>query len=204
MFRRKPVPPSLPPEWLIVGLGNPGPEYSGTRHNVGFDAIDRLAKAHGIRMDVRKHRAVLGTGQIGGVPVVLCKPMTYMNLSGQAVAPILKQYGLKPERLVVIADELDLPAGKVRMRPKGGAAGHNGHRSIQGSLGTQEYPRIRIGVDSPDDRATVDHVLSKFHPTERKVIDEALARTLAGIETLVAEGIEKALTVVNAPNAEPG
>jgi PTH1 family peptidyl-tRNA hydrolase len=199
MFRRRPPDPAPPPEWLIAGLGNPGPEYAGTRHNVGFEAVDRLARLHGLRLDQRKFRALYGAGTIGGAPVALCKPMTYMNLCGQAVAPLLRHFGLGPGRLLVIADELDLPAGKVRMRPKGGAAGHNGHRSIQAALGAQDYPRIRVGIASPADGGTVAHVLSRFHSSERAAIDAALDLVVAGVETLLTEGIDKALTQVNAP-----
>lgn len=196
MFRRKSPPPSSI-EWVIAGLGNPGPEYAHTRHNVGFDLVDELAKAHGIKIDRAKHRARLGVGSIDGVGVVLVKPMTYMNVSGQSLAPILREYSIKPDHLVVIADDLDFPVGKVKMRPKGGSAGHNGHKSIIHSLGTDEYPRIRVGINSERRNETVDFVLSRFHPEERVDIDRAILRAIKGIETLVQDGVERALNVIN-------
>lgn len=196
MFRRKPQPPTSV-EWVIAGLGNPGPEYAHTRHNVGFDLIDVLADKHRIKIDRAKHKARIGVGTIDGVGVALVKPLTFMNLSGQALAPILREYGVKPDHLVVIADELDFPVGKVRMKPKGGSAGHNGHKSIIHSLGTDEYPRIRIGIHSERRNETIDFVLSKFHPEERVDIDAAIRKAIAGIEMLVESGVERALNIVN-------
>lgn len=209
MFRKKPPTPSIPPEAMIVGLGNPGPEYAGTRHNVGFDLIDQLAKKHHIRVDIRKHRAVYGQGIVEGKSVLLVKPLTYMNLSGQAVSTIAKAFGIKPASILVVADELDLPLARVRMKPKGGPGGHNGHRSLIASLGTQEYPRIRIGIGKggPD---TIDHVLNRFRPDERKAIEEALDLAKKGCEIWLTDGIEKAASFVNtssrgdAKGDEPG
>lgn len=181
---------------MIVGLGNPGPEYAGTRHNVGFELIDHLAKKHQIRVDTRKHRAVYGQGMIEGKSVLLVKPLTYMNLSGQAVIAIAKAYGISPASILVVADELDLPLAKVRMKPKGGPGGHNGHRSLIASLGTQEYPRVRIGIGKggPD---TIDHVLNRFRPDERQAIEDALATVIKGCEIWLIDGIEKAASFVN-------
>ena len=199
MFRRKPAAPTLPPEWLIVGLGNPGAEYAHTRHNVGFDLIDRLATAQRVRLGIRKHRAVYGVGEVHGIPVVLAKPMTFMNVSGQAVSPLLREFGLKPDRLLVITDDLDLEVGRVRMRPHGGHGGHNGHRSIIQSLGTDQYARVKVGIGKGGD-TTVDHVLSRFSPIERERIDEALARVERTIEVLGTHGLERALTEANRPD----
>ena len=181
---------------MIVGLGNPGPEYAGTRHNVGFDLIDHLAKKHHIRVDTRKHRAVYGQGMIEGRSVLLVKPLTYMNLSGQAVTAIAKSYGIAPGAILVVADDLDLPLAKVRMKPKGGPGGHNGHRSLIASLGTQEYPRVRIGIGKggPD---TIDHVLNRFRPDERQAIEDALSTVIKGCEMWLVDGIEKAASFVN-------
>lgn len=181
---------------MIVGLGNPGPEYAGTRHNVGFDAVERLAKQHRAKLDVRKHRAVYGVAAIEGRPVLLVRPLTYMNLSGQAVAALARQYGIPAERILVISDDLDLDLGRVRMKPKGGAGGHNGHRSIIASLGTSDYPRIKIGIGRGDASAS-DHVLDKFHPDERQPIDAALDRAVHGCEVWLAEGPERATSWVN-------
>lgn len=196
MFRRKPQPP-VSVEWVIAGLGNPGPEYARTRHNVGFDLIDALAEKHKIKIDKAKHKARFGLGTIEGVGVALVKPMTFMNLSGQAIAPILREFAVKPDHLLVIADELDFPVGKVRMKPKGGTAGHNGHKSIKASLGTEEYPRIRIGIHSENRNDTVDFVLAKFHPEERVDIDQVIGQSIRGIETLLSEGLERALNIIN-------
>lgn len=197
MFRRKQPPQQFEIEWVIVGLGNPGPEYAKTRHNVGFDAIEEFAAKHNIRLDRAKHKARYGLGQIEGIGVVLVKPMTFMNLSGQSIAPILREFGVKPDRLIVIADELDFPVGKVKMKPKGGSAGHNGHKSIIQALGTNEYARIRIGIHSDQRGETIDFVLSKFHPDERVDIDRAIRLTIEGIEAALSGGIERALIAIN-------
>jgi len=196
MFRRKPTPP-VNVEWIIAGLGNPGPEYAKTRHNVGFDLVDALADKHKIKIDRAKHKSRYGVGTIGGVGVVLVKPMTFMNMSGQALAPLLREFGLKPDRLLVVADELDLPVGKVRMKPKGGTAGHNGHKSIKHSLGTEEYPRIRIGINSENRNDTIDFVLAKFHPEERVDINQVIEQSIRGVEVMLADGVERAVNVIN-------
>lgn len=203
MFRRKPKEPLPPPEWLIVGLGNPGPEYAHTRHNVGFDVVERLAARHRVKMETRKHRAVYGVGTVAGTAMALAKPLTYMNLSGQAVAPLLREFGLGPDRLLVVADELDFPVGRVQLRPKGGPAGHNGHRSLIGALGTEEYARVRIGIDKGEG-ATVDHVLNRFSPDERRLIDEVFERCIAGIERLPEGGVAAAMNVINVRGEDSG
>lgn len=196
MFRKKsPVPTNI--EWLIVGLGNPGPEYSGTRHNIGFEVIDAVAEKHGIKLDKAKHKSRYGLGVIEGSGVCLVKPMTFMNLSGQAVAPLLKEHRLQPDRLLIIADELDLPLGRLQLKPKGGAAGHNGHKSVKALIGTEEYPRLRFGIDSSRKEETIDFVLSKFHPEERVDIQQLLKKAVRGIEVLVEQGFERAQNVVN-------
>jgi len=186
----------MPPEWVIVGLGNPGPEYARTRHNVGFDTIDALAKRYGIRLEVRKHKAVYGFGQLEGVPVVLAKPLTFMNLSGQAVAPLAREFSIAPAHVLVISDDLDMDLARTRLKPKGGAGGHNGHKSIIHALGSTDYPRLKIGIGRSEDE-TIDHVLTQFPPDERTAIDEAIERSVKGIELLVTEGIDAAMTAVN-------
>ncbi|AIE86381.1 aminoacyl-tRNA hydrolase [Fimbriimonas ginsengisoli] len=189
--------PTLPPEWMVVGLGNPGPEYRGTRHNVGFHVVDELAERHRIKLDKAKHRARFGIGSIGDTPVILVKPMTFMNLSGQAVAPLAREYGLKPDRILVVADDLDMQLGRVRLKPKGSAGGHNGHKSLIQSLGTEEYPRLKIGIGSVDRSHTIDHVLSTFKGDERDVIAIALDRAADGVEKAVQDGLEPGMNVVN-------
>jgi peptidyl-tRNA hydrolase, PTH1 family len=183
---------------MIVGLGNPGGEYRGTRHNVGFDAVDRLAERHRIRLDRARHHARIGQGTIGGVSVLLVKPLTYMNLSGRSVAPLAREHGLKPERILVVADDLDLEVGRVRIKPKGSAGGHNGHKSLIAALGTTEYPRIKIGIGAAGG-STVEHVLGGFRPEERRVVDEAIDRAAEGCEIAVERGLVDAMNAINPP-----
>jgi PTH1 family peptidyl-tRNA hydrolase len=181
---------------MIVGLGNPGNEYKGTRHNVGFEVIDILSARHKIKLDQSKHRARYGLGMIGSVAVALVKPLTYMNLSGQAVAPLAKQFSIKPERVLVIADDLDLAVGRVRLKPKGSAGGHNGHKSLIHSLGTTEYPRIKIGIGGGGGQ-TIEHVLGPFELSERDDIRLALERSADGAELVVQDGLELGMNRVN-------
>ena len=185
-----------------MGLGNPGPEYSGTRHNVGFAAVDLLGDRHRIRLDKSKHRARYGLGMLDDTCVVLVKPLTFMNLSGQAVAPLAREYGIKPDHILVIADELDIPLGKLKMKPKGGPGGHNGHRSLIASLGTQEYPRIRIGIGKVGKGETIDHVLGSFNPEEKVTVGEMLAKTCQICSVLVSQGLDRALGFANEGQGE--
>lgn len=187
--------PELPPEAMIVGLGNPGAQYSGTRHNIGFESVELLAKSHGIGLKVHKHQAQYGVGRIEGASVVVCKPLTYMNLSGRAVAALARSYRIKPDRILVVSDDMDMLLGKVRMRAKGSSGGHNGHKSIIQSLQTEEYPRIKIGVGRSDD--SVDHVLGKFKPDERPVAQAAIQRAMKACEIWLAEGIDQAMNSCN-------
>jgi PTH1 family peptidyl-tRNA hydrolase len=196
MFRRK-VQFSVNPEWMIVGLGNPGPEYRGTRHNVGFEVIDMLSEKYRIKLDRSKHRAKFGLGMLGETPVVFVKPLTYMNLSGEAVAPLARDYSLKPERILVVADDLDLPLGKNRLRAQGSSGGHNGHKSLIHSLGTQEYPRLKIGIGSVDRSQTIDHVLGAFTGDERGEAVDALKKAVQGVERVILGDWSQALEFVN-------
>ena len=197
MFRRTPKPPTAPPEWIVVGLGNPGGEYRGTRHNLGFDVIDILSERNRIQIDRSKHKARYGMGEIAGHPVLLVKPMTYVNLSGQAVAAFAREHGLKPDRVLVVADDLDLSVGRVRLKPKGSAGGHNGHKSLIASLGSQEYPRIKIGIGSVDRSVTIDHVLGPIAAEEREPIRSALTLAADGVERIVEQGLEAGMNLVN-------
>ncbi|MBI5706712.1 MAG: aminoacyl-tRNA hydrolase [Armatimonadetes bacterium] len=197
MFLRRKKVFEGPVEWLIVGLGNPGPEYAGTRHNVGFEVIDRLAEKHHIKVKWAKHQALFGTGTIGGAGVALAKPMTFMNLSGRAVAPLMRQYQLTPERVLIIADEVDLPFGRIQLKPKGGSAGHNGHKSIQQYLQSDQYPRLRIGIGKPEDDK-IDHVLGRFGRDEIGRLNDVLDRAMEACEAVAREGLERALSRANA------
>lgn len=198
MFRKKLTPPPAP-TWMIVGLGNPGPEYRGTRHNIGFAVVDRLAESHRLNVSTGKQRALVGQGNIDGTPVALVKPLTYMNLSGQAVAPLARNYGLDAERVLVVSDDLDLPLGVLRLRDSGGSGGHNGHKSIQAALGTQAYPRLRIGIGRSDDD-TVDHVLSSFTPEERPIAERAIESACRVLEQVVSGKWSDALYAVERHN----
>jgi PTH1 family peptidyl-tRNA hydrolase len=172
---------------IIVGLGNPGKKYEDTRHNVGFMAIDKISDTRRIPVQQNKFRALIGEGRIEGERVLLVKPQTYMNLSGESIAEILRFYKLTPEDILVIYDDLDLPLGQVRLREKGSAGGHNGIKSLIQHLGTQEFKRIRIGIDRPKPGGNViDFVLGTFAVSERPVVEEAIR--------LAAEAAVKAMT----------
>lgn len=178
---------------MIVGLGNPGGEYKGTRHNVGFDVVDRLAEKNRIRVDRGKHRALVGQGEIGSVPVALVKPLTYMNLSGQSVAPLARDFSVKPERILVLADDLDLPVGKLRLRLNGSAGGHNGHKSLIASLQTADYPRLKIGIGKAPRQGTIDHVLGAFEREERETMLSALDACTDIVKAVVTQSWEEGL-----------
>ncbi|MHB0912037.1 MAG: aminoacyl-tRNA hydrolase [Armatimonadota bacterium] len=187
---------------LIVGLGNPGREYHGTRHNVGFEVIDALAKRHRIQVRSRRGKALIGTGSIEGEPVILAKPTTFMNLSGQAVGDLARRHRLNAEDIVVICDDVNLPLGKLRIRAKGSAGGHNGLKSIIHSLGTQDFPRVRVGIGTPR-RDMVDHVLSRFARAERPAVQESVEAAANAVEAILKSGIEAAMNSFNAsPSAQ--
>lgn len=186
---------------LVVGLGNPGAEYAGTRHNVGFEVIDELAERSGIAVRRRTLRSVLGDGVIEGQRVILARPMTYMNLSGEAVAAIARMYKISPSDILVVVDDMALPVGKLRLRLKGSPGGHNGLDSIQRHLHTDEYPRVRIGVGGARPGQMVDHVLGRFRPDERPLIAEAVDRAAEAVEVALRDGFEKAMAVYNAAPA---
>ncbi len=182
---------------LVVGLGNPGKEYEGTRHNVGFEVIEHLAHKHRIAVNKRAHQAVVGDGLLGENRVILARPMTYMNLSGNAVAAITRYYKIEPSSIIVVLDDLNLPVGKLRLRMGGSAGGQNGLANIILRLGTQDIPRIRIGIGGVSGSKMVSHVLSRFPADERTLIDESIDRASSAIETAVAQGFEMAMNRFN-------
>jgi PTH1 family peptidyl-tRNA hydrolase len=184
-------------EFLIVGLGNPGEEYEFTPHNLGFMVIDRLAGSHAIRVSRKENLSRVGLGAIEGKPVALAKPQTFMNLSGPAVQGLLERYGLKPDRLVVVYDELDLPWATLRIRPKGSAAGHKGLKSVIGSLGTNEFTRVRLGIHPGHPVDGEKFVLGPFKRAQRQEVDEVVGRGAAAVESILAEGVEKSMTMLN-------
>jgi PTH1 family peptidyl-tRNA hydrolase len=182
---------------LIVGLGNPGQKYAFNRHNVGFQCLDRLARAHGLKFTERKAKALLARGRIEGVEVVLAKPLTYMNLSGEAIEFLVRIYQLRPEDILVIYDDLDLPFGRIRLRSKGGAGGHKGMKSIIEHVGTDSIPRLRIGIGRPKQGDTVDYLLSDFTPEEGILIEESYERAIAAVERFLTKGIVAAMNEFN-------
>jgi len=184
-------------EFLVVGLGNPGEEYESTPHNLGFLVIDRLAESHAIRVRRKENTSFVGLGEAGGRYVALAKPQTYMNLSGLAVAGLLERYELKPGRLIVVYDELDLPWGSMRIRIKGSAAGHNGVKSLIGSLGTNEFTRIRIGIDPGIPVDGEKFVLAPFKRAQKQDVEEMVSRAADAVESILAEGAAQAMTKYN-------
>jgi len=199
MFRRKPPTPTTI-EWMIVGLGNPGAEYRGTRHNVGFAVVEALADKYKIKLNRGRSRAIVGTGEIEGRSVAIVKPLTFMNLSGQAVGPLARQFNLKPTRVFVVADDLDLPVGKLRLRAKGSSGGHNGHKSVAEYLQTTDYPRLKVGIDSAAKGRTIDHVLSTFDRDEHECIDLAIRASIEICEAVIRGSWEDGLKVVETHN----
>ncbi|MGM0400770.1 MAG: aminoacyl-tRNA hydrolase [Chloroflexota bacterium] len=184
--------------YLIVGLGNPGPEYAHNRHNIGFQCIDRLARAYDIRLAQKKRlKALLGKGKVEGHPLVLAKPLTFMNSSGQAVQSVSHWYRIPPERILVIHDDLDLPVGRMRLRPGGSSGGHKGIRSIISDLGTKEFARLRIGIGRPEWGEPADYVLSDFDPRQQEVMDTVRAWVVDLVPLLLEEGIQEAMNVFN-------
>ena len=181
---------------LIVGLGNPGREYAATRHNVGFEVVDALAKRCRTRILRRMGRALIARTTVAGTEVILAKPQTFMNLSGEAVAYIARRERIEPPDILVIYDDMDLPVGKIRIRPAGSSGGHKGVQSIINHLHTQEFPRVRIGIGSTD-RDAIKHVLSRFNRRERAVINEAVRTAADAVEMILSDGIEAAMNVYN-------
>lgn len=190
--------------YLIAGLGNPSREYENTRHNIGFDAVSLLAEQEGIRMLEKKHRAVLGKGIIRGQKVILAKPQTYMNLSGESIRELVNFYQLDPAgQLVVISDDINLEPGQIRIRKKGSAGGHNGLKNIIANLGGDDFIRIRIGVgQKPEQYDLVNYVLGHFSQAERKVMDEAAAEAAEAVRVILSEGPDAAMNRFNRKRQE--
>ena len=188
---------------VVVGLGNPGSRYQGTRHNVGFDVIDSLAAGpHAGRFQSRFQAQVAELHE-DGEKVLLVKPETFMNLSGRSVRQVLDFFQIPPADLLVVCDDINLPLGKLRVRAKGTHGGHNGLRDIQNHLGGVEYARLRIGVDAPRDDA-IDHVLGRFRPTERAVIEDAVSLAAQAVIVWVRQGVEAVMNKYNAEGKDKG
>lgn len=185
--------------YIIVGLGNPGREYAGTRHNVGFDVIDILAARENISVLEKKHRAVIGKGTVEGCKCVLARPQTFMNLSGESVRALTDYYKVdEKEELIVISDDISLDVGQLRIRKKGSAGGHNGLKNIIANLGHDSFIRVKIGVgEKPRGWDLADYVLGRFPAQERKAVDEAEARAADAVRMILAQGPDAAMNRFN-------
>lgn len=184
--------------YIIAGLGNPTKEYDKTRHNVGFAVIDQLADRYGIDVSERKHRAFCGKGVIEGQKVLLVKPQTFMNLSGESLRSAMDYYKALPEELIVIYDDISLPPGQLRIRLKGSAGGHNGIKNIIAHLGTQEFPRIKVGVGEKPPRMDLkDYVLSRFSKGEQELMEEAFREVAQAVAMMISDGADRAMNHFN-------
>jgi peptidyl-tRNA hydrolase, PTH1 family len=184
--------------YLLVGLGNPGREYRANRHNLGFMTVDQLSQVLSIRLSRVQSKALVGIGVHDTNKVILAKPQTFMNLSGQAVSSLLRFYKIPLERLLVLHDELDLPLGTLRLRPGGGSAGNRGLASIIQQLGTQEFPRLRIGVGHPPGQMSgADYVLQDFPPAEQELLEMVLKRAVEAAQVFIKSGLETAMNQYN-------
>lgn len=184
--------------FLVAGLGNPGDEYAHTPHNLGFMVVDRLAERHGIRVTRKDSKALAGVGEIGGREAMLAKPQTFMNLSGTSLAPLMEKHAIGLQDLIVVYDELDLPWLALKIKPKGSAAGHNGMKSVIGSLKSSEFVRVRMGVHPGRPIASgVDFLLSPFKRSQSKELDDFIGYAADAVESIIAEGVEKSMTRFN-------
>lgn len=181
---------------MLVGLGNPGREYENTRHNIGWTVLDAFAAKHGLKFDKRQARSIVAQGQVYGRSLVLCKPLTYMNNSGEAVGALARFYKIAPTEVLIVYDDMDLPLGKLRLREGGSAGGHNGMRSIIQHLSTTAFPRLRVGIGRPEHQA-INHVLSRFAKDELPVVAAAVDRAVDALDVALTEGITPAMNQFN-------
>ena len=182
----------------MAGLGNPGEQYARTPHNLGFLVVDRLAQQHGICVTRPDCRALTGEGEIEGKAAILAKPQTFMNLSGTSLKPLMEKHGVAPAGLILVYDELDLAWGTLRIKPKGSAAGHNGVISVIESLGTKEFPRVRLGVDPAHPiRDGAEYLLAPFKRSQEKELDELISLGADAVRSIIAHGVEKSMTKFN-------
>jgi PTH1 family peptidyl-tRNA hydrolase len=187
-----------PADLLVVGLGNPGSEFEGTRHNVGAEVVQLLARRHGARLRKGKEKALVDEVRVGGARLALAIPLTYMNDSGQSVALLARRYGVTPDRLVIVHDELDLPTAVLRVKDGGGLAGHNGLRSIKSHLHSDAFLRVRIGVDKPRSKDVgADHVLDRFSKRDRTLVDVTIEDAADAIELILTDGVDAAMNRYN-------
>ncbi len=185
--------------YLIAGLGNPSRTYEGTRHNIGFTMIDAIGNKFGIDVTTKKHKALVGRGIIDGMRVILAKPQTYMNLSGESIREIADFYKIEPENIIIIYDDISLDVGQLRIRKKGSAGGHNGIKNIIAHLGTQEFPRIKVGIgNKPEGWDLADYVLSKYSKAEQEALEEASEGVIGAVKLMLMDDIEAAMNKYNA------
>ena len=185
--------------YLIAGLGNPSRTYEGTRHNIGFTMIDAIGNKFGIDVTTKKHKALVGRGIIDGMRVILAKPQTYMNLSGEGIREIADFYKIEPENIIIIYDDISLDVGQLRIRKKGSAGGHNGIKNIIAHLGTQEFPRIKVGIgNKPEGWDLADYVLSKYSKAEQEAMEEASEGVIGAVKLMLMDDIEAAMNKYNA------
>lgn len=186
--------------YLVTGLGNPGREYRETRHNIGFMVIDQLCKSFGVSLSRVQSKALVAVAMLDGRKVILAKPQTFMNLSGQSVGGLMRFYKVPPEQLIVAHDDIDLPLGTLRIRPGGGSAGQRGVQSTIQQLGTQNFPRLRLGIDRPPGQMNpAAYVLRRFSNAEMEVIDLMLDRAAAAVRTFICQGLDAAMNQYNGP-----
>ena len=184
---------------LVAGLGNPGRDYAGTRHNIGFGVIARISDKYNIPLTGKEHKAICGKGMIGGEKVILAQPQTFMNLSGECVRSLVDYYKLESEDIIIAYDDIDLEVGQLRIRSKGSAGGHNGIKNIISHLGTNEFPRVKVGVGGkPEGGDLVRHVLGRFSREDEKVIGEVLDVAVEAVETILSDGVDAAMNRYNA------
>ena len=184
--------------YIIAGLGNPGKEYMGTRHNAGFSVIDELADKYNISVDTAKHKGLIGKGVIAGQKVILVKPMTYMNNSGECIREVMDYYKCDIDDFIVIFDDISLDVGKLRLRAKGSAGGHNGIKDIIRQLGTEKFLRIKVGVGAkPKGWDLADHVLGRFSTEDRKLVDEAIEKAAKAVDIMISQGVDAAMNEYN-------
>ncbi len=184
--------------FLVVGLGNPGEEYENTPHNMGFRVVDLLAERNSIRMNRKDSKALTGVGEVAGKPVILAKPQTYMNLSGTSVEPLMVKHSLTPADLILVYDELDLPWGELKIKPRGSAAGHHGPESVIGRLGTTDFVRVRLGINPGYKlRDGAEYLLSPIKRSEREQAEELVGRGADAVASIIAQGVEKSMTKFN-------
>ena len=183
--------------YIIAGLGNPGRRYENTRHNLGFITLDLLAEKNNIKINKIKHKALVGEGMVSGRKVILVKPQTYMNLSGESLREVFDYYKPEIENFIVVYDDIDLPAGQLRIRKKGSAGTHNGMRSVVYCLESDLFPRVRIGIGGAHRAGLISHVIGGFKKEEKEIIENAVTRAAEAVELIIESGIEKAMAAYN-------